>query len=105
MATQLWAVRLSEFDIRVYEIRPGIIQTDMTIQVREKYDKLIEEGLLLQPRWGLPEDVGKAAAMLARGDLAYSTGQVIMVDGGFSIDRLFSRRAETRQRRYYSYVR
>lgn len=88
MATQLWAARLAEFGICVYEIRPGIIQTDMTAAVREKYDKLIEEGLLLQPRWGLPEDVGKAAAMLVRGDLAYSTGQVIMVDGGQTVQRL-----------------
>jgi len=88
MSTRLWAVRLSEHDIPVYEIRPGIIQTDMTSGVKEKYDKLIAEGLLLQKRWGLPEDVGRAVAMLARGDLPYSTGQAIMVDGGFSIERL-----------------
>ena len=88
MASSLWAVRLSEFDIPVYEVRPGIIRTDMTAGVREKYDKLIADGLLLQPRWGTPEDIGKAVAMLARGDLAYSTGQVIMLDGGFSVQRL-----------------
>lgn len=88
MATQLWAARLGEFDIPVYEIRPGIIQTDMTAGVQGKYDKLIGEGLLVQPRWGLPEDVGRAAAMMARGDIAYSTGQVLMVDGGFSVRRL-----------------
>lgn len=89
MATKLWAVRLAEFDIPVYEIRPGIIDTDMTAAVKGKYDRLIgEEGLLLQARWGYPEDVGKAAACLARGDLPYSTGQVVMVDGGFAIDRL-----------------
>jgi NAD(P)-dependent dehydrogenase (short-subunit alcohol dehydrogenase family) len=88
MATKLWAVRLGEFDIPVYEIRPGIIRTDMTAGVREKYDKLIAEGLLVQQRWGEPGDIGKAAASLARGDLPYSTGEVIMVDGGFSIDRL-----------------
>lgn len=88
MATQLWAVRLGEFDIPVYEIRPGIIKTDMTSTVQAKYDKLIGEGIMLQARWGLPEDVGRAAAMLARGDLAYSTGQVIMVDGGFTVPRL-----------------
>ncbi|MFC1585579.1 3-ketoacyl-ACP reductase, partial [Fibrobacterota bacterium] len=88
MATKLWAVRLGEFDIPVYEIRPGIIQTDMTAGVKEKYDKLIAEGLLVQPRWGLPEDVAKAAAAFARGDLPYSTGEVVMVDGGFSLERL-----------------
>jgi len=88
MATQLWAARLGEFGIPVYEIRPGIIRTDMTAAVQAKYDKLIAEGLLVQSRWGLPEDIGRAVAMLARGDLAYSTGQVIMVDGGFSVRRL-----------------
>jgi NAD(P)-dependent dehydrogenase (short-subunit alcohol dehydrogenase family) len=88
MATQLWATRLGEFDLPVYEVRPGIIKTDMTAGVTAKYDKLIGEGLLLQSRWGLPEDVGRAVAMLARGDLAYSTGQVILVDGGQTIQRL-----------------
>lgn len=88
MASKLWAVRLAEYDIPVYEIRPGIIMTDMTSAVKEKYDKLIAEGLLLQKRWGLPEDIGKAVAMLARGELAYSTGQVIYIDGGFSVSRL-----------------
>ena len=88
MATKLWAVRLSEYGIPVFEVRPGIIKTDMTAAVKEKYDKLIGEGLLLQKRWGLPEDVGKAVAMLVKGDLAYSTGQVVMVDGGFSMERL-----------------
>jgi len=88
MATKLWAVRLGEFGIPVYEIRPGIIKTDMTKPVTEKYDKLIAEGLLVQSRWGLPQDVGRAAAMLARGDVAYSTGQVILVDGGLTLERL-----------------
>ena len=88
MATKLWATRLGEYDITVYEIRPGIIKTDMTAGVKEKYDKLIAEGLLLQARWGLPEDIGKAVAMMVRGDLAYSTGQVVMIDGGFSMERL-----------------
>lgn len=88
MATKLWAVRLSEFGIPVYEIRPGIIMTDMTSGVKEKYDKLIAEGLLLQPRWGVPEDVAKTAAMMARGDIGYSTGQVVTVDGGLGISRL-----------------
>ncbi|MDO5114081.1 MAG: 3-ketoacyl-ACP reductase [Planctomycetia bacterium] len=88
MATQLWAVRLAEFGIPVYEIRPGIIHSDMTAAVQEKYDRLIAEGLVVQKRWGFPEDIGKAVAMLARGDLAYSTGQVILVDGGMLIERL-----------------
>ena len=88
MATQLWAVRLAEFDIPVYEIRPGIIESDMTAPVKAKYDKLIGEGLTLQPRWGTPTDVGKAAAMLVRGDLAYATGQVLTLDGGLTVQRL-----------------
>ncbi|MBS1738043.1 MAG: 3-ketoacyl-ACP reductase [Bacteroidetes bacterium] len=88
MSTQLFAVRLGEFDIPVYEVRPGIISTDMTSGVTEKYNKLIEEGLCVQKRWGLPEDVGKVSASLANGDFMYSTGQVIMVDGGLTIQRL-----------------
>lgn len=88
MATQLFAVRLGEFGIPVFEVRPGIIQTDMTSGVKEKYDKLIEEGLCVQKRWGLPEDVGKVVASLVKGDFNYSTGQVIMVDGGLTIPRL-----------------
>lgn len=88
MATRLWATRLAEYGITVYEVRPGIIRTDMTAAVQDRYDRLIAEGLLLQSRWGLPEDVGRAVAMLARGDLAYSTGQVIAVDGGLTMLRL-----------------
>jgi 3-oxoacyl-[acyl-carrier protein] reductase len=88
MATKLWAVRLAEFDIPVYEIQPGIIATDMTAGVTAKYDKLIAEGLTLQRRWGQPEDVGKAVAMLVRGDLPYSTGQVLQMDGGMRIPSL-----------------
>lgn len=88
MATRLWAARLAEFGISVYEVRPGIIKTDMTEGVTDKYDKLIEEGLTLQKRWGLPEDVGKAVASLARGDFPYSTGSVFMVDGGMTVQRL-----------------
>ena len=88
MATQLWAARLGEFGIPVYEVRPGITRTDMTAGVKEKYDHLIEEGLLIQSRWGEPEDIGKAVAMLCRGDLPYSTGQVLMVDGGLTLPRL-----------------
>ena len=88
MVTQLFATRLGEFDIPVFEIRPGIIETDMTSGVKEKYDKLIGEGLCVQKRWGLPVDVGKVVASLVKGDFAYSTGQVIMVDGGLTIPRL-----------------
>jgi len=88
MATQLYAVRLGEYNIPVYEVRPGIIYTDMTSTVKEKYDKLIRDGLCIQQRWGQPEDVGKVVASLARGDMMYSTGQVIMVDGGLTIPRL-----------------
>ncbi|GAA0549195.1 3-ketoacyl-ACP reductase [Chitinophaga japonensis] len=88
MATQLFAVRLGSYNIPVYEVRPGIIATDMTAGVKEKYDQLIASGLCVQPRWGFPEDVGKAVAALAGGDFPYSTGQVIMVDGGLSLPRL-----------------
>jgi NAD(P)-dependent dehydrogenase (short-subunit alcohol dehydrogenase family) len=89
MMTQLFAVRLGEYNIPVYEIRPGIIKTDMTKVVTEKDDHLIfNEGILVQSRWGLPEDIAKAAAMMARGDIAYSTGQVITVDGGYTLQRL-----------------
>jgi NAD(P)-dependent dehydrogenase (short-subunit alcohol dehydrogenase family) len=90
MVTKIWAVRLAEFDIPVFEVQPGITQTDMTSSpaTRTRYDKLIAEGLTLQPRWGMPEDVGKAVTMLVREDLPYSTGQVISVDGGMRIERL-----------------
>ena len=88
MVTQLYAARLGEYQIPVYEIRPGVIATDMTSGVKEKYDKMFKEGLAVQSRWGVPEDIGKAAAGLARGDFPYSTGQVIMVDGGMTIQRL-----------------
>jgi len=88
MSTQLFAVRLGEFDIPVFEVRPGIISTDMTSGVKEKYDKLIEGGLTIQKRWGSPDDVGSVVASLAVGNFPYSTGQVIMVDGGLTIPRL-----------------
>ncbi len=88
MATQLWAARLAEYGIQVYEVRPGVIRTDMTSGVVEKYDKLIAEGLTVDPRWGTPEDVGRAVGVLARGELAYATGNVIMVDGGLTLPRL-----------------
>ena len=87
MGTQLFAVRLGEFDIPVFEVQPGIIHTDMTSAVTEKYDKMIEAGLCLQKRWGEPGDVGKVVASLAKGDFMYSTGQIFMVDGGLTVLR------------------
>ncbi|HVU19071.1 MAG TPA: 3-ketoacyl-ACP reductase [Candidatus Didemnitutus sp.] len=88
MLTQLFAARLGAEGIPVYEVRPGVIKTDMTAGVTEKYDRLIEQGLMVQPRWGLPSDVGLAVAAIARGDFPYSTGQVFMVDGGMTMPRL-----------------
>ncbi|MBE7560318.1 3-ketoacyl-ACP reductase [bacterium] len=88
MAAQLFAARLAEYDIPVIEIRPGVIQTDMTAGVKEKYDRLIAEGLLPTRRWGRPEDVARAVAAFARGDLDYSTGAAIDVSGGFNLRRL-----------------
>lgn len=88
MATKLFAARLGEFNIPVYEVRPGIIHTDMTAGVTEKYDKLIDAGLTIQKRWGETDDVGKAVAALALGYFRYSTGQVVMVDGGMTLPRL-----------------
>jgi NAD(P)-dependent dehydrogenase (short-subunit alcohol dehydrogenase family) len=88
MMSQLFATRLGPDGIPVYEVRPGVIKTDMTANVTDKYDKLIAGGLNIQPRWGYPEDVGKAVASLARGDFPFSTGQVVMVDGGLTIPRL-----------------
>ncbi len=88
MITQLFATRLGEFNIPVFEVRPGIIKTDMTEGVTEKYDKLIAEGLTLQKRWGFPDDVGKAVAAIAKGDFPYSTGQVFIIDGGLTMARL-----------------
>ena len=87
--SSLFAARLGEFSIPVYEIRPGIITTDMTAGVRNKYDKLINHTeLLVEKRWGVPEDVAKLAAAMARGDLPYATGQAIYVDGGLTMKRL-----------------
>jgi 3-oxoacyl-[acyl-carrier protein] reductase len=88
MVTQLFATRLGPLGIPVYEVRPGVIKTDMTAGVTAKYDQLIEDGLCVQPRWGTPDDVGRAVAALARGDFPYSTGLVDMVDGGLAIPRL-----------------
>ena len=88
MATQLFAVRLGEYDIPVYEVRPGVIATDMTAGVKEKYDNLIAGGISVQKRWGYPQDVGKAVLSLAQDRFPFSTGQVIMVDGGLTLSRL-----------------
>jgi NAD(P)-dependent dehydrogenase (short-subunit alcohol dehydrogenase family) len=89
MMTQLFAARLAEHGINVFEVRPGIIATDMTGAVKAKYDKLIlEDGLLPIRRWGQPDDIGKAVAAIASGAMPYSTGQIIDVDGGFHIKRL-----------------
>ena len=88
MHNKIWAVRLAEFNIPVFEVRPGIIRTDMTSGVTEKYDKLIADGLTVQPRWGNPEDVAKAVGVLVNGDFPYSTGEVMMVDGGLTLQRL-----------------
>jgi NAD(P)-dependent dehydrogenase (short-subunit alcohol dehydrogenase family) len=88
MLTPLFAARLAKWGINVYEIRPGIIATDMTKSVKDKYDKLIADGLTPVERWGTPEDVGKAVAAIAQGLLPFSTGEIINVDGGFHIRRL-----------------
>jgi len=89
MMTKLWADRLAEYGINVYEIRPGIIATDLTSVVKDKYDRLIlEEGLTPIKRWGTPEDIGKAVLAIAEGLFPFSTGEVINVDGGFHLHRL-----------------
>ena len=88
MATQLFALRLAEYGINVYEVRPGIIATDMTAGVQEKYDRMIAEGITPIARWGTPEDVGRAVAAIAQGAYPFSTGEVINVDGGFHLHRL-----------------
>lgn len=88
MLTKLFAARLAEFGINVYEIRPGVIATDMTGPVKAKYDKLIAEGLTPIKRWGQPEDIGRAVVAVASGLLPFSTGEVINVDGGFHLKTL-----------------
>jgi len=88
MMTKLYADRLAEYNIGVFEIRPGIIATDMTGAVKDKYDKLIAEGITPIRRWGLPEDVAKVVGAIAEGRLDFSTGEVINVDGGFHLRRL-----------------
>lgn len=88
MATKLWAARLASERIFVYEVRPGVIRSDMTAGVTEKYDRLIADGLTLEPRWGEPEDVGRAIRTLVSGDLTYATGQVLKIDGGMTIQSM-----------------
>jgi 3-oxoacyl-[acyl-carrier protein] reductase len=88
MGSALWAVRLADEGIRVYEVRPGIIKTDMTSGVTDKYDKLLSDGLAVERRWGTPEDVASAVAPLARAEMSYASGSVIMVDGGITLPRL-----------------
>jgi 3-oxoacyl-[acyl-carrier protein] reductase len=88
MMTALFAVRLAEFGINVYEVRPGVMATNMTESAKEKYDKLIENGAWPVRRWGQPADVGRAVAAIARGDFPFSTGEVINVDGGFHLRKL-----------------
>jgi NAD(P)-dependent dehydrogenase (short-subunit alcohol dehydrogenase family) len=88
MMTRLFADRLAEYGILVYELRPGIIATDMTSGLTEKYDRLIDEGLTPLRRWGTPDDVGQAVLAIAEGRLPFSTGEVINIDGGFHLHRL-----------------
>ncbi len=88
MASTVFADRLSKEGILVCEIRPGIIQTDMTIKVKDKYSRMISEGFVPQKRWGLPDDIGKAVASIARGDWNFSTGMVFEISGGLNIHKL-----------------
>ena len=88
MATKLWAFRLAEFDIPVYEVRPGLTLTDMVSSVKEKYDKMLEDGLTLEKRWGTPKDIGIAVASLVNNKIPYATGQVLVLDGGMTLERL-----------------
>ena len=88
MASKVFADRLSGEGILVCEVRPGIIQTDMTAKIKDKYDRLIGEGLVPQKRWGFPEDIGKAVASIARGDWGFSAGMIFEISGGLNIHRL-----------------
>jgi 3-oxoacyl-[acyl-carrier protein] reductase len=88
MAVRLFALRLAEHGIPVFEVRPGIVATDMTAPVSDAYDRRIADGLVPQRRWGRPDDVGRVVAALARGDIPYATGTVIHVDGGLSVPKL-----------------
>lgn len=88
MATQLWAVRLAAENIQVLELRPGIMATDMTAGVKDKYDKMVADGLVPQMRWGAPADLGRAVQSILAGHFPFSTGDVINIDGGFHLRRL-----------------
>jgi NAD(P)-dependent dehydrogenase (short-subunit alcohol dehydrogenase family) len=88
MAARLFAARLAGHGIPVYEVRPGIVDTDMTAGVREAYDRRIADGLVPERRWGTPDDVGRVVAALVRGDAPYATGTIVHVDGGLSLPRL-----------------
>jgi 3-oxoacyl-[acyl-carrier protein] reductase len=88
MMSKVLAVRLAEFNIPVYEIQPGVIETDMTEKVKTIYQERIENGLTLEKRMGKPEDIGKVVAALLRGDLPYSTGQILRIEGGMMVGRL-----------------
>jgi 3-oxoacyl-[acyl-carrier protein] reductase len=88
MASTVFADRLSKDHIKVFEVRPGIIETDMTIKLKDKYNKMISDGFVPQNRWGFPEDIGKAVASLARGDWDFSTGMVFEISGGLNIHKL-----------------
>jgi len=88
MTAKLYAVRLASHGIPVYEVRPGIVATDMTAAVKDKYDQRIAEGLVPDARWGTPDDVGRAVAALLRGDVPYATGTVLHIDGGLTIPKL-----------------
>jgi NAD(P)-dependent dehydrogenase (short-subunit alcohol dehydrogenase family) len=87
MLTQLFALRLADQGIRVFEVRPGIIETDMTVAVRDHYTPLIAAGLTPIRRWGTPADVGRAVAALVTGAIPFSTGEVLHIDGGFHLRR------------------
>jgi NAD(P)-dependent dehydrogenase (short-subunit alcohol dehydrogenase family) len=87
MVTPLFASRLADFGINVYEVRPGLIETALPSKKHKEYDQLIKNGLFPMKRWGQPDEVGKAVAMLARGDLPFSTGEIINVDGGFHLKK------------------
>jgi len=88
MAVKLFAVKLAAHGIPVYEVRPGIIATDMTAGVREMYDRRIADGLIPEGRWGQADDIGRAVTALLRGDLPYATGTVLHIDGGMSVPKL-----------------
>ena len=88
MAAKLWAVRLAAEGVQVYELRPGVMATDMTAAVKDKYDRMIADGFIPQGRWGTAEDVGRAVSALLKGSLPFSTGEVINIDGGLHLERL-----------------